>query len=354
MIKSKKIFLVLTSLAIAFSAFASDVTFSNKVYSDVVELGISEDGVSSDFAGIKNITAATLSTPKLDMGLKMNFWAYNGEDEVAGKEYPYFALGQKENLKSAGWAVTDYWTEVRPIDVLGIGFHRAYMVAGSYLPVEDDEISTGNIGSDLGVFIRPVENLTIGSGLDFVSVFGGYKDAHAYPLMNVGIEYLQKDSFGFGISFRNFINGSRSIGAYFSFMGVKGLVINAGFTYNGQFAGVSGDLLSAGVMFENDSFGINGDLVIDIDDGKNDGYDLYSGVEFTYNITKPLVLGAVGTLKADFNYDKSAYVGLHPVVGTNAYVKYLVNKHHVLSAGVNIEFADATTITLPVYWLYKL
>ena len=54
------------------------------------------------------------------------------------------------------------------------------------------------------------------------------------------------------------------------------------------------------------------------------------------------------------DYDKDAYIGLHPVIGTGAYVKYVVNKHHILSAGVNIEFADATTITLPVYWVYKL
>lgn len=354
MIKSKKIFVALTSLALAFSAFATEVTFTNKVYSDVVELGISDEGVSADFAGIKNVTAATLSTQKLDLGLKMNFWAYNGEDVVADKHYPYLAVGQKGKVESTGWAIADYWAEVRPIDVIGVGFHKSYMVAGSYLPVEDDEISTGNIGSDLGVFIRPIENLTIGTGLDFVSVFGGYKDKHAYPHMNVGVEYVLKGTFGFGISFRDFINGSRSIGAYFSFMGVEGLVINAGFTYNGQFAGVSGDLLSAGVMFEKDAFGINGDLVLDIDDGKTDGYDLYSGVEITYHITKPLIFGGVGTIKADFDYDKDAYIGLHPVIGTGAYVKYVVNKHHILSAGVNIEFADATTITLPVYWVYKL
>ncbi len=352
MIKSKKIIVALFAGLFTISAFAQTISFSNKVSSDVVEIGITEDGTSVDFAGIKNYTTAEYTSKKLNIGLKMSFWAFNGEDTVLNKTYPYLAVGQKGNVYGIGWNADDYWIEFRPVELVGIGFHKAYNVAGSYLPVEDSEIDASNIGSDFGVFIRPIENLTFGAGLDFVSVFGGYDDYHANPYLNTGVEYVMDDVFGFGVSFRNFINDSRSIGIYASFMAIDNIVINAGFTLNGEFADVSGNLISVGFMFEKDELAINADLVFDVDADDHAGLDFYTGAEVSYQISAPLTIGVVGTFKNDFEYEDG--VGEHVVFGINPYVNYRVNKHNVLSAGINIEIADDTAITLPVYWKYTL
>ena len=352
MIKTKKILLVAAAFIFSASLFAQTVVFKNKVSSDVVEIVTDDDGTSCDFAGLKNRTTASLTSKRLDLGLDMHFWAYTDADKVGNSSYPYFCIGQKDNLTSHGWAVDDYWVEFRPINILGIGFHKADFIPGSYLPVAEKNIAAGNFGSDLGVFVRPVANLTIGAGLDFVSVFGGYKDAHRNPLLNAGFEYTIPDTVGFGISFRDFINGSRSIGVYAALLFIDNLQINLGFTYNGSFVDIHGNLLSAGIMFEKGAFGLNVDLVADIEDNKYDGYDLYSGADISYKFSKPMTLGLLAYFEIDFNHNEKNYAGEPTVIGINPYVTYAVNSHHELGAGVNIEFPDNLTVTLPVYWKY--
>ena len=352
MISTKKIILGAASVILSAGLFAQTVTFKNKVSSDVVDIVINDDGTSCDFAGLKNQTTASLTSKKLDLGLDMHFWAYTDSDKVGDVYYPYFCMGQKENRTSNGWAVDNYWLEFRPLTTLGIGFHRSEYIPGSYLPVAEKNISTANIGSDLGIFARPAANLTIGAGLDFISVFGGYKDSHRNPTLNAGFEYTIPDTVGFGVSFRDFINGSRSIGIYAAILSIDNLQLNFGFTFNGAFEEIYGDLISAGVMFEKGAFGINADLVADVDNDKYDGYDLYSGADIYYHISKPMTLGVVGYFEIDFDYNKKNYVGKPTIIGVNPYVTYAVNAHHELGAGVTLEFSDEVLVTLPVYWKY--
>ena len=352
MINVKKIISGAAVIIFGAALFAQTVVFTNKVSSDVVDIVINDNGTSCDFAGLKNQTTASLTSKRLDLGLNMHFWAYTDSDKVGDSHYPYFCMGQKENRTSNGWAVDDYWVEFRPLTTLGIGFHRADYIPGSYLPVADKNIAAANIGSDLGVFARPAANLTIGAGLDFISFFGGYKNAHKNPLLNAGFEYTIPDMVGFGVSFRDFINDSRSIGVYASILSIDNLILNFGFTYNGAFEEIYGNLLSAGVMFKKGALGVNADLVTDIDDNKYDGYDLYSGADISYKITKPMTIGAAAFFEIDFDYNKKNNVGKPTIIGVKPYVTYAINAHHEVGAGVKMQFSDDITVTLPVYWKY--
>lgn len=343
MIKSKKLVLIASVLALATAAFAQEVSFENKLSSDILGIKIGNEGTSTEFAGIKNKTKFEYSSDKLDSGLEMTFWAFSGKDD---NQKSYFALATQNGvLGSEGWSVDDYWAEYRPVEILGIGLHRSYLVSGSYFPVEDKEIDAGNIGSDLGLFIRPIENLTIAGGLNFASVFSGATEVYNLPLVNFGLEYVVADVIGFGAAARNFLNKERSFGVYASFIGVEGLTVNAGFSYNAEFADVKGNLISAALMFEKDAFGFNLDAVYGVSGVEDDGLKLYTGVELTYQISDPFGIGIVGTYKSDLAKQNT--------IAANPYVKYAINENHEVSVGVNVEFSESTTITIPVYWKFS-
>ena len=339
----KKLVLGVSIFTFAGALSAQEVSFTNKVSSDLVGIEISEDGSSAEFAGIKNNTKFEYSSDKLDAGFEMTFWAFSGKD--AG-DNAYFAIAAEDGvLGIEGWCLDDYWAEYRPVELLGIGLHRSYLVSGSYLPVEDKEIDAGNIGSDLGLFVRPIENLTIAAGLDYASIFTAATDLYNLPLVNFGAEYVVADMVGFGVAARNVLNDDRSFGVYASFIGVEGLTVNAGFSYNAEFADVKGNLLSAALMFEKDALGINLDAVFGLGGEADDGFKLYTGLEVTYQLSDPFGIGLVAIYKSDFA-DQS-------VIGANPYVKYAINENHEVSAGVCIEVAEATTITIPVYWKFS-
>ena len=217
MIKSKK--LVITAALCAFTAalsFAQEVTFENKLSSGLVSIDITDDNTESSFAGIKNEAKAEYSSEKLDMGVKLITEVIQDSDDS-------LAIGSDA-------FVDDYFIEFRPVSLVGIGFHKGYNVAGSFLPCLDKEIDASNFGSDLGLFIYPLEGFVISGGVDFISYLG--KD-DTKPLVNFGAEYTVGEMLAFGAAFRNVASDDRTIGAYASFTGVEGLTLNAGFTHNG-------------------------------------------------------------------------------------------------------------------------
>ena len=332
MIKSKK--LVITAALCAFTAafsFAQEVTFENKLSSDIVNIEITDDKTESSFAGITNEATAEYTSDKLDMGLTLITEVTKDEDSLA--------IGSDA-------FVDDYFIEFRPVSLLGIGFHKGYNVAGAFLPCLDSEIEASNFGSDLGVFIYPLEGLVISGGVDFISYLG--KD-DTKPLVNFGAEYTVGEMLAFGAAFRNIASDDRTIGAYASFTGVEGLTLNGGFTYNGEFEdfNIAGNLINAAVMFDKDAIGIYADVVYAAGGDDDDSNELYTAVNVSYQITDPLSASLYGSFTNDFDNDDSWCIGINPAVG------YTLNEHNTVGGGLYVNIMkEAKNISFPVFWKY--
>ena len=332
MIKSKK--LVITAALCAFTAavsFAQEVTFENKLSSGLVNINISDGNTETSFAGIKNEAKAEYSSDKLDMGVTLITEITQDDKSLA--------IGSDA-------FVDDYFIEFRPVDFVGIGFHKGYNVAGSYLPCLEKEIDASNFGSDLGVFIYPIDGLVISGGVDFISYLG---KENVNPLVNFGAEYAVGDMITFGAALRNIASDERTIGAYASFTGIEGLTLNAGFTYNGAIEdfNISGNLINAAVMFNKDSLGIYADAVYAVGGEKDDANELYTAANVSYFITESFFASLYGYFTNDFDNNDSWSVGISPCVG------YMINEHNTVGGGVYVNITKPMkSVSLPVYWKY--
>ena len=268
----------------------------------------------------------------LDFGLTLKF-------NLAQEEDDSISIGSED-------FIDDYFIEFRPIDLLGIGFHRGYSVAGSYLPCLDGEIEAANIGSDFGLFVRPIEGLVISGGVDFISYLG--KD-DTKPLVNFGAEYTVGEMLAFGAAFRNIASDDRTIGAYASFTGVEGLTLNAGYTYQGAIEdfNISGNLINAAVMFNKDAIGIYVDAVYAVGGDEDDSNELYTAADVSYQITDAFSAGLYGCFTNDFDNDDSWCIGINPKAS------YMINEHNTVGGGLYVNIMkEAKNISFPVFWKY--
>ena len=333
MIKSKK--LVITAALCAFTAafsFAQEVTFENKLSTGIVNINITDANTDTKFAGIKNEAKAEYSSEKLDLGTKLIV------DITQGDDYSLV-------IGSEGF-VDDYFIEFRPIKYFGIGFHKGYNVAGSYLPCLEKEIDASNIGSDLGVFVYPIDGLVISGGVDFISYL--FRE-NTRPLVNFGAEYSIAQKFTFGVAVRNVASDERTIGAYASYTGVEGLTLNAGFTYNGSVEkfNVSGNLINASVMFNKGKIGVYADAVAAVGGEKDNANELYTAVNVCYYITDQFFAGMYGYFTNDFDHEDTWCIGVCPSLG------YMIDQHNTIGASVFVNFMKSMkSISFPVYWKY--
>ena len=333
MIKSKK--MVIAAALCAFTAaisFAQEVSFENKLSSGLVNIDIINGDSDTSFAGITNEAEAGYSSEKLDMGVKLIIDVMQEADNSISVGSDRF--------------VDDYYIEFRPVKYLGIGFHRGYNVAGSFLPCLEKEIDAANIGSDFGLFAYPIDGLVISGGIDFISYL--FKQ-DSKVLVNFGAEYSVGEIIAFGAAFRNIASEDRSMGAYVSFTGVEGLTLNAGFTYNGEIEdfNIGGNLINAALMFNKDALGIYADAVFAVG-GEPDAFnELYVAANVSYNFTDTLFAGLYGCFTSDFDDNDAWCIGISPSVG------YMFNEHNTVGASVYVNLMkDTTSISFPVYWKY--
>lgn len=138
----KKIISILVAFASTFSlAFAegTEISFSNKIYEEDViaehkSKDYSDDGKAStktDFPAIKNKMEVEITSEKVD-ALVAAIVAIDDYDEK------HFGVTGK---------IDDWYIEFRPIHPITLGMHTSIYADGSYLPVYDDNIGAGDIGS---------------------------------------------------------------------------------------------------------------------------------------------------------------------------------------------------------------
>lgn len=376
----KKIFAVLGAALVASAVFADvSVEYTNKLSSDIVEISnskskveyggttISDDKDSdTSFAGITNKSAVDFKSDKVDAGITVYV---NGNTEKYTKD------GNEKTAWLQSWDIDDWYIEFRPINILTLGISDTFYTPGSYLPVEDDNVANGNLGSDYVVVLRPIEGLRIAGGLDNEAFLF---NSTVKPVLNFGADYVA-DIFSVGATFRNVAGGSDNFGfgAYGSFSGLEGFEFTLGYSYNNEaFADVDGNLLSLGVSFGKDALSLAADFVtnfgsddafsIDLSSGSDDidigGFDLYAGLSAGYQITEALGASVTFTYKTEFDDKLSA-----SVITIEPDVTFAINDNNEIGAGVGIEIdnlgyeesgvkisGSGTVITIPVYWKYTL
>lgn len=320
----KKFLATILTAAILTASVCAEVTFSayNKLSSEVVGITLGDNPATS-FAGFQNKASASFLSDKVDAGITASCFL-NSDDTAFG------LLGYKLN---------DWYIEFRPFSILTVGFHDTINTPGSYLPIEDDNLSAGNLGSDLVLVLRPITGLRIAAGADFNSYFNS--DA-VKPYLNFGVDYAYSDIGAVGVTFRNVLN-SFECGAFVSFKKVDGLTVNLGYSYNNAgIESVAGNLLSLGLSYEKGAFGLYSDVVTNF---KGAGADLYAGLCGSYSVTDKVSLSLTGTVVTGFDEgDDSVYL----IEPDFAYT----TGAHKFSAGVKTVIADTCTISFPVYWKY--
>ncbi len=313
-------------------SFAQDVTFENKLQWGIVDINIANNNTSADLGKITNKTKAEYSSEKLDVGVGIKF--------TVSKNGNAIAFGSDD-------CIEDAYIEFKPIKLIGIGFRRGYSVAGSYLPCLEKEIEAANIGSDFGLFVRPIDGLVIAGGLDFISMFG----TSGTPIVNFGAEYTIGETVAFGAAVRNIASNERSVGLYASYIGMEGLTLNAGFTYNGKVNeyNISGNLINAAVMFNKGPWGLYANALFAIGGARDIENELYVAANVCYMFDNGLFASLYGGFSNDFDNADKWGIEAYPGVG------YSLNEHNTVGAGVYVYMMkNNTNISFPVYWKYTL
>lgn len=368
----KKIFAIVGAALVASAVFADvSVEYTNKLSSDIVNItstkvGDGDPDTDTSFAGITNKSSVDFKSDKVDAGITVI---------VFGNTEKYTKDGNEKTAWLQSWEFDDYYVEFRPINILTLGFSDTIYTPGSYLPVADDNVANGNIGSDYVVVLRPIQGLRIAGGLD--------NEAHLFngnikPDLNFGADYTS-DIFSLGAAFRNVAGGSDNFGfgVYGGFYGIDGLALTLGYSYkNDVFAGddvsefnilsdylglgVSGNLLSLGVSFGKDAFSAAADFVTNFGDDEND-LDLYIGANVGYQITEAFGASATFTYKTIFDNESLGFI-----ITIEPDVTFAINDNNEIGVGVNFgigkfgekeEKTSQTTLTnvsFPVYWKYTL
>lgn len=343
MLKSKKVVAGLAALSLAGVSFAEvELSFSNKVSSDIVNITSEkqdDDSVVSttSFAGVTNKTVVEVTSDKVDIGLDIRFFM-NTFDSVNsnGQNYTYASFYGDQVY---GYFIKDYYIEYRPFEILTFGFHDTINTEGSYLPIWDDNASTGNLGSDFVVCLRPITGLRIASGFDFISSIGADKnEVNNNFILNFGVDYTLEDTFSLGFTARNVLIDERAFGFYGSFEGIEGLYLSAGFGINeegvGEY-GVAGNVLMFGASYdyEDKAMSFAFDFATNFTNDASET-DLYIGGTWAWGFTEDWECALELLSGFDFNTNPDTGVfRVHP------YVTWSHDIHSV-EAGVQFDITD--------------
>ncbi len=318
-----------------FAAGDSSVSFYNKVKSDIVNIA---DGDAS-FAGIEEEVDIEYLSEKLDFWVNASTSANIILDVNSnGDDYKYFGITNWE---------PDWYVEYRPWKIVTIFWHDFIPCAGAYLPVEDDSVGAGNLGSTgLGLCLRPIDGLRIAAGFDFPSTFG--KEGVG-PKMNFGVDYAFGELFSIGATARDVANDARSFGFYASLNPIEGLAFTLGYATidaDGIIDIAGKNLISFGTSYGTGPFWAGFDLVTNCGEGTGD-YDLYLGTDIAYSFNDNWAADLYAIAEFDFDIDST-----NPTIVINPNVTYTTG-NHAFAAGIEFYICGGTNISFPVSWKYS-
>ena len=234
----KKIISGFAALAFASAlSFADELnlSFYNKLYEEdaIFQHSDEADETSKDFPGIKERMQAEVTSEKVDAMVKATVTLDDYDEK-------HFGLQGK---------VDDWYVEFRPLDIVALGLHTSIHPDGSTLPIYDDNLGAGNIGSDgFTVSAKPVEGLRLAvtAPFDFngdtsngaVNYLNGKEEDGENKNFAVGFGAIyDHELFQIGASLQDALNSDgRQIGAYINmpklFGKVEPLTIGAGFAHS--------------------------------------------------------------------------------------------------------------------------
>ena len=398
----KKLALVLAAaLCISAGAFAEQpktISFKNEVSSDTVRLLLPNENPVAGFA-MYEVAGAEFEAERLDAAIQVGFhWLFPSE-KYAEFDWDADAL--------------DYYVEFRPIEVLTVFFHDEVYTNGSRLfvasrnaagnertPTEGSTrlfnfkygTAAGNLGSDFGLCWRPIGGLRIAAGADFLTGIG---TDHSRPVINFGVDYTYGSVFSAGVTVRNPFSYTNKIavGAFFSFTGVQGLTLNAGYTFRGgDFSagdgGASGrtagspvtvpsvvpvtmgvvttatdstigktynsytypsilgtHLIQLSANYAKNAFSGAFDFVIA--PSAVNTYDLYAGADLGYKITDSVSADVLASFVADLD-------GSDPIIFVYPKAQFTFAQNHSVTAGVELQFEGSQfQLAFPVTYTFR-
>ena len=218
--------------------------------------------------------------------------------------------------------IDDWYLEWRLFQPVTIGLHDNIFSEGSALPIYDDNLANGNIGSDgFTVVYRPEtlkNRLRLGATLPF---------------------NFTKDGDGFGGGFSN-AKGKDA--------GFEDLVS----VFGNDFGVTGGSLINANISYEKDAFGVVAESLYNVKDDESD-YDFYAACNVSVPVAEKIVFTAGGKVLADLNSDTK-------VANKNAFsvlfgAEYTFDEHN--QVGVEFDFftCDKTkAFAVPVFWKWTM
>lgn len=391
----KKLLAAFVAVLACSSVFAEfSYRFYNKVFSDTMNIrhvdkkyrdtDISfksdEDDSYTDteFLGIYNRVYAEIKTDKTDAMIKAKF---GFDDWTDDSDYGFKWHGDVE----------DWYVEYRPWNFLTLGFHDAIYMDGSYLPIYDDNLYSGNIGSEgvTAVYSPSALNgaLRIAATTPFTSKNVNWVKADdddtgdPDDTFDVGIGAIYTiDLFQVGATLQDIFDGDeRRFGTYVNlptlFGLCKELTVGGGFahseggavydfdgtktwseTLNGYtyFGGVNGEnLFSSYLTYNKDKkFLINAEFVWNFNDDDYYLWDFYTAASVQFWISTPLSFEIVGKLVAD-TAQPDGVDDLDNIYAGEFNIYYQLTQHSEVSAGVSVNYFDKNyKICFPCYWKY--
>ncbi|HBP10159.1 MULTISPECIES: hypothetical protein [unclassified Treponema] len=358
------------------SAFAQSVEFTNELSSDVATIrkgkvyNGGEDETTKDFAGLEENVVATFTSEKVDAELDVTFILDDWNDKNFG-----FA-----------WDDVSWFVEYRPVEKIALGFHEDVWLEGSYLPIYDDNVALGNLGSEgFTVAATPIEGLKIavtvpfGEGDDGVNYFTRKDEDDETVKLNIGFgaEYAFEEMFTVGAAVSNVADSdNRGFGVYAMLkpLAEQDFVIRVGYSYSKAEGEITEDDEVVGKYYENkiddlsisEDFGVFGKSLFNVSveysldalsfsaetlfntDDKSSDYDMYFAACVGYELSESLSADVTGK----FLFDNSSN-GAESVIGVNPNVAYTFG-NHTFSAGLNYETCDGDSfISIPLSWGYS-
>lgn len=375
----KKIVLTLAVLAFGLGLASADINFSfyNKLYEDSAitqhwdDDGTGESKTKSDFPGIINRMYFEVFTDRVDAMLKADVKLDDNDDAPFETEHFYLAGRLK-----------DWYLEFRPIEPVTLSLHTGIFSDGSYLPVYDDNINAGNIGSDgFTVTVRPIQGLRLALTTPFGMSTNTWSDRNylngdekKYFDVGLGAIYGQ-DLFQIGFSVQDIADSDeRQIGAYINLPTLFGvsekLTLGAGFAHSECYRTVVGDgdtislghiksdvsyknLLSAYGSMDFGKVALAAEIASNLsDDDPSAEYDIYTAATVSFGITEQVSASATGKILSDLGY-KTGAKNENILFGAFA-LNLQVNDRHSVGAEFDVAVCDKDwAIALPLYWKYS-
>lgn len=354
----------LVALAVASSAFA-ETSFKafNKLSSDVVLLEKNGDETTNSFPGIKNKIKAEVKSDHVDA---MVDGVILFQDVTSENDY---ALSWKD-------PINDWYVEARILDdMLTFGFHDEINPEGTYLPIWDDNVAAGNIGSEgFTLVYRPIEGLRLAASLPFtdteanwLKVDGAQDDVLGASEKKTNIRLGAIYDMGiaeFGVAAHDILDSDElSFGFYVysaGFFGVKeGLGFRAGFAHGENEVGFEKALFSnkktnvTGKNFWNVAFempkllpvGLTLEAAGNTDDADSD-YDIYAAAKVDVGINEKLSLAVTGKTGLDLS-DNGKDTAIEAIVALDI----SVSKKDKFEVSADFyKPGDDWNLKFPCYW----